>query len=82
MNMNGSADYEAIHQRWMSFRNRKQENPEYEEGWWSQQCLHCRHFIPLIGIIGEDYGVCANSVSKFDAQVRFEHDGCEHFSPE
>lgn len=69
----------AIHQRWMLRRNRRQEDPGYVESWWAEQCGACRHWIPLSGALGRDYGACANSESDFDGTVRFEHDGCDEF---
>lgn len=45
------------------------------------QCLFCRYYIPLAGPLGEDWGVCSNAVSPFDAQLMFEHEGCDQYSP-
>jgi len=41
----------------------------------------CEFWIPLAGSWGLDYGACSNPSSPFDGAVRFEHDGCEEFSP-
>jgi hypothetical protein len=69
----------ATHSRWMDRRSRRQEDPEYRDEWWAQQCGHCRFWVPLSGALGSDYGACANPASPFEASVRFEHDGCEEF---
>jgi hypothetical protein len=71
---------EDCHVRWMPRRNRKMEAPNYDPTWASEQCLFCRYFIPLTGALIEDWGACSNSLSVFDAIVRFEHDGCEQFT--
>ena len=72
--------FRECHDRWMKLRNRRQEEPGYKDDWHAEQCLFCEFFIPLSGVLAEDYGACSNAVSKWDAHVRFEHDGCEHFS--
>lgn len=69
------------HSRWLAVRNRKQESPDYQEEWYSEQCGGCEFWIPLAGGWGSDFGVCSNLDSPFDGTVRFEHDGCEFFSP-
>lgn len=69
----------SAHSRWMNLRNRRQEDVQYREEWWGEQCGHCRFWIPLSGAIGADYGACVNPDSPFDAHVRFEHDGCDQF---
>jgi len=63
----------------MTKRNRKQEEPSYDDAWWASQCGHCRFWIPLSGGLGQDYGACANPASALDGTVRFEHDGCDAF---
>jgi hypothetical protein len=50
----------------------KSQNKLYE------QCEMCYYYIPILGLIGEDYGVCTNEKSEFDSKIMFEHDGCEH----
>ncbi|MBO0728550.1 MAG: DUF3027 domain-containing protein [Acidimicrobiaceae bacterium] len=67
------------HHRWMPRRNRRQEAPDYQDGWWVEQCGACRFWIPISGALGHDYGACSNAASRFDSTVRFEHDGCESF---
>ncbi len=44
-----------------------------------EQCLHCRHYLPVMDELGDDWGVCANSLSPNDGLVKFEHDRCEFF---
>jgi len=39
----------------------------------------CRHWLPLAGQRGYDWGACSNERSEFDGIVRFEHDGCQEF---
>lgn len=77
--LNDQEHAERCHDRWMARRNRRQEDPEYRDEWYGAQCLHCRFWIPVVGVLGSDYGVCSNSVSAFDGHVRFEHDGCIDF---
>ncbi len=67
-------------QRWLARRNRRQEDADYEDAWWAQQCGGCFRYLRLLGPIGEDWGVCANGKSPFDGTVRFEHDGCDAFA--
>lgn len=75
----GKERFKVIHERWMKKRNRKQESNLYQDEWYSEQCFMCEYYIPLSGEIGCDYGVCSNSNSSYDGQVRFEHDGCDKF---
>ena len=50
---------------------------------WGPDCsCGCRHFIPLAGALGQDWGVCANPASPRCALLTFEHQGCRHFEPE
>lgn len=39
----------------------------------------CRHFIPLAGRLGNDWGVCANPASPRGGLLTFEHQGCPEF---
>lgn len=71
---------EQCHRRWMEKRNRKQGEVGYKDEWYAEQCGRCTYFIPLSGVLQTDYGVCSNSISLFDATVRFEHDGCDGFA--
>jgi Protein of unknown function (DUF3027) len=70
----------ASHSRWMDGRNRKQEEAEYREEWYPEQCGRCEFWVPLAGKWGLDWGGCSNLRSPFDAMIRFEHDGCEQYS--
>ena len=72
---------EALHERWMELRNRRQEDPGYRDDWWAEQCGGCRFWLELAGILGTDYGGSANPASPFDGHIRFEHDGCDAFAP-
>jgi hypothetical protein len=40
----------------------------------------CRHFVPLAGQEGADWGVCANPRSPRAGLLTFEHQGCEFFA--
>lgn len=42
----------------------------------------CRHFVPLAGDLGYDWGVCANAASPRAGLLTFEHQGCPQFEPE
>jgi hypothetical protein len=64
----------AVHDRWLVGLNRGTEDSD----WCHQQCGSCRHWIPLSGRAGLDWGACTHGQSDFDGQVRFEHDGCPH----
>jgi len=39
----------------------------------------CRHFLPLDGEVGTDWGVCANPKSPRAGLLTFEHQGCPEF---
>jgi len=39
----------------------------------------CKHFIPLEGSIGADWGVCCNPESPRAGLLTFEHQGCPEF---
>ena len=39
----------------------------------------CKHFLPLAGKLGFDWGVCANSKSPRCGLLTFEHQGCPEF---
>ena len=41
----------------------------------------CRHFVPLAGDLGADWGVCANASSPRAGLLTFEHQGCPQFEP-
>jgi hypothetical protein len=42
----------------------------------------CRHFLPLEGELGKDWGICANSKSPRAGLLTFEHQGCPEFETE
>ncbi len=42
----------------------------------------CRHYVPLSGELGADWGVCANANSPRAGLLTFEHQGCPHFESE
>jgi hypothetical protein len=68
-----------VHDRWLARLNRDIAAAGYIDEWYSQQCGSCKHWIPLSGQAGLDWGACTNERSEFDGQVRFEHDGCPHY---
>ena len=39
----------------------------------------CRHYVPLDGPLGMDWGVCANAKSPRAGLLTFEHQGCKEF---
>lgn len=43
------------------------------------QCLHCRFYVTLDGIMGMDWGACTNKVSQYDRQLVFEHWTCKEY---
>ena len=51
------------------------------ESWQDCSC-GCRHFLPLQGQLGHDWGVCANSKSPRAGLLTFEHQGCAEFEAE
>ena len=72
---------QECHTRWISRQNRiwPQIDTDIPEHWHNEQCGQCRFFIPIKGYLQADWGVCSNKTSKFDGNVMFEHDGCEHY---
>ncbi len=76
---NGDAG-DDVHRRWLQLLNRSTGNPNYRDEWFDEQCGGCRFWTPLSGDLGLDWGACTHADSRFDGRVRFEHDGCEHFS--
>lgn len=72
-------DAESIHERWITRVNRDRDpnDPAYDETWDWDQCGTCRHWVPLEGTLGADWGVCSSAASPFDRMAMFEHDGCE-----
>ena len=70
---------DRCHHRWCERMNRHQYDKNYKDEWYAQQCGACSFFIPLIGALCEDWGVCSNAATPFDGTVRFEHDGCDLF---
>ena len=52
-----------------------------EESWQDCSC-GCRHFVPLQGQLGHDWGVCANAKSPRAGLLTFEHQGCAEFEAE
>jgi hypothetical protein len=49
---------------------------------WQDCSCGCRHFLPLQGQLGHDWGVCANSKSPRAGLLTFEHQGCAEFEAE
>lgn len=39
----------------------------------------CKHYFPLRGHLGMDWGVCTNPNSHRCGLLTFEHQGCQHF---
>ncbi|WP_246212253.1 DUF3027 domain-containing protein [Streptomyces abyssomicinicus] len=68
-----------MHERWLRGLNRPTGARDYREEWYDEQCGGCRFWIGLRGQLGRDWGACTHAGSRFDGQVRFEHDGCTSF---
>lgn len=49
---------------------------------WEDCSCGCRHFLPLRGGLGCDWGVCANARSPRVGLLTFEHQGCPNFEAE
>lgn len=51
-----------------------------------EQCADCScgcvHFVPLVGELGNDWGICANPKSPRAGLLTFEHQGCPQFEAE
>jgi hypothetical protein len=78
---NSEEHAQTTHQRWIANRYRDPGSPGFDwDKWAGKECMTCRFYIPLMGILGADYGACSNPDSPFDGSVRFEHDGCEAYS--
>lgn len=71
--------HRSIHERWRRSKNRDRDDPSFRDEWYGEQCGACRHYVPLSGHLGGDYGACTNEASPCDRRVMFEHDGCEAF---
>jgi hypothetical protein len=73
----------ATHERWLKKipTNRDFDAPGYiTEGLDNELCFLCQYYVKLTGEIGKDWGVCSNSLSRFDSRVMYEDDGCEQYS--
>ncbi len=47
---------------------------------WGPDCsCGCKHFLPLEGKLGMDWGICANAQSPRAGLLTFEHMGCMQF---
>lgn len=50
-----------------------------DEDWGPDCSCGCRHFLQLAGVLGTDWGVCANPRSPRAGLLTFEHQGCREF---
>ncbi len=64
----------AVLDRWMRDLNWIAGSPERA----GKQCDACKFHLPLVGALGEDWGVCTNASSPFDRRAMFGRDGCDH----
>ena len=80
MRMSDEADRE-IHQRWTANLPKHRYGLRQEDWWYFEQCGGCNAYRPIAGPIGHDWGACTSAASPCDGTIRFEHDGCEAFSP-
>lgn len=78
---NDAVHAEDCHRRWVIARNRRTEDPAYQDSWFAEQCGACRYWISLTGVLVSDYVACTSALSDFDKHVMFEHDGCSAFDP-
>jgi hypothetical protein len=78
---NDEAFATVTHNRWRRRRLRNMDDAAYRDDWYAEQCGGCRFWIALTGVLGGDYGGCANPASVRDGFVQFEHDGCDAFAP-
>jgi DUF3027 family protein len=78
---NDEAFRRETHERWVTRVHRDMADAGYRDEWYAEQCGGCRFWLALMGVLGDDYGACSNPDSPFDGTVRFEHDGCEAFTP-
>jgi hypothetical protein len=78
---NDEAFATVTHNRWRRRRLRNMDDPAYRDEWYAEQCGGCRFWIALTGVLGGDYGACANPASVRDGFVQFEHDGRDAFAP-
>ena len=53
---------------------------ERGEQWLLDCSTGCRHYVPLEGNLGFDWGVCANPRSHRAGLLTFEHQGCPEFA--
>lgn len=56
------------------------QRPDEERG--ADCSCGCIHFLPLEGVVGYDWGVCANQASPRAGLLTFEHMGCKQFEAE
>ncbi|GGQ32964.1 hypothetical protein GCM10010249_59400 [Streptomyces roseolilacinus] len=77
---NDSGHNDLVHERWLRLVNRSTATPGYRDAWYDAQCGGCEFWVALSGKLGRDWGACTQAGSGFDGRVRFEHDGCEHFT--
>ncbi|MGH2413027.1 MAG: DUF3027 domain-containing protein [Microcystaceae cyanobacterium] len=55
-------------------------NRSRDEDWGPNCSCGCKYFIPLEGLLGMDWGVCANPKSPRAGLLTFEHQGCKEFA--
>lgn len=71
--------FKECHERWTKNRNRNLASDQMKNESLDSQCLCCAYYVPVVGKLSEDYGVCTNGRSSRDGMVMFEHDGCDVF---
>lgn len=60
-------------------RERVTENIDGREIYPADCSSGCKHFLPLAGVLGYDWGVCSNTNSPRKGLLTFEHQGCREF---
>jgi len=66
--------------RWLARRHRDPAVPDAPAQWAAEQCGLCQYWVPVVGLLGDDFGACGNGASPCDGTIRYIHDGCDCFS--
>lgn len=74
---------DSCHDRWLRQQDERvapmDENGEITDEWYNDQCGQCIYYIPLVGALSSDWGLCSNSKSPCDRNAVFEHYGCDEY---
>lgn len=64
--------------RWLRRRNRTPEAQQLP-GHRGELCQGCRYWMPIRGLLEDEFGVCSNWASPFDRTARGADDGCDKY---